>query len=1457
MKNPLSSAEPLEARIAPASFRWDITGSGDWNDQNNWFNETTGLPDNGFPNAVDDVARFTTAALVNATVTINGVNVTVGSVFFDDNNSYQISAAAGGTLTLSSASEAAINVSRVNGDAPHSILAPVILASPLHITQDANSNFTISSAISGSIAGVGLSKAGPGPLFLSNPPGTPLANTYTGTTTVEEGTVTFLKSPSTNAVGGPLVVGGFGRDAAVMVLGTSQIPDTGAVTINAQGTVTLNISETIGALTINDGTFSVGANASVGLSVASLNMTGGKVQMNMSNQSLTLNGDVTATSDATGSAQISGGQLNLGAATRTFFINDGPQDQDFLVTAAVIGNAGSGLSKTNFGAMRLAGSASNSYTGQTTVLAGTLELAKTGGNAFSGSLVVGNNVGGAEADVVRLINGDQIPNNVTVTVNGSGLLDTNGKTEFVNTLDVLGGHVTTGTTAGSLTIITSLSLNAGRLTAAAAASQIVLPPTITVNNTGQSMIDGLGTAALPASAANINVFDSPADTDLLVTIPITGTSGINKTGLGTMELDAANTYTGNTLAFGRLIVNGSIGNLLFGSSQFTLAGTGTVGSVALNGGAVRPGTSPGILHTGSISAGGAPTFYFEIDGAEPGNGAGFHDQIAVTGSVDLTGSSANFTVTAGFTPGDQYTLISNDGIDAVVGNFTGLPEGTVTTIGPRRYIITYHGGDGNDVVLTPEQSYILDVEVSPGADNQLTVERDANDPKLVHITHYIAYVSAFKTYDVSLNQFANILIRGGSGSDSVYFSAKNGYFTSSFPNVLNALIFEGGAGTNSFTTADFSGTVQTFASYQPAPGPQAGEVYYASGFRAHFEDVAYYADEIPAADYQVSGSLGAPDAFSFAPSYLASNHLGIDGRLGVEARYKTKVTFYGQGGGDSFDIASAGLDAPASIAIVTNTDQGNTLNFHGTNGDDTFMLSTTSPTEGSVARPGQPTVTYNGALQLSFEGGAGADTFALPGANFDARIAGGPGIDTLTFASSTTGIALHLDQFGIAQQITASDTRLTLGDAIEAVTGSGLADTFVVQPSLLGRTLAGGIGNDTLVFDAMGTATTRTTGAISTPGFGTLTLDSVESATLLNVPAKPALGTAGNTFAAPLDFSVGKGALSLAVADLNGDGRADFVTADSKSNTVSIALSTVSGLLLPAVQKATGGKKPVSVVLANFDGVNGVDIAVVNAGTGTVGLLLNDGTGNFATASTLAVGKLPGVLRAGDLDGDGDMDLATITGGKSVTIIKNTGGGTFAAPTSFPTGAARARDFALADLDADNDLDLLVLHTGGQLATHVNDGTGTFATPTIAKAGAGASALAIADFNGDGKLDAAISHNAVSRFVSVLLGQGNATFLPQLKAAYSLGAKAAAIVASDFDGDGFADLAIANGAGGRVGLLRSLGTGAFVRTLDLTLDDLPPRKLSALSLGDFDGDGRLDLAALSGGSGEVSIVTRA
>ncbi len=1447
----IASPELLEARIAPATFRWDVPGSGIWNDENNWFNETTGLADNGFPKSANDVAKFTDANAGNAVVTINGVNVTVGSILFDDDNIYQIADAGGGTLTFGASEMGAITVSNSNGDAPHTISAPIILASSLRITHEAMSDFTISASISEPSPGREVSKTGPGKVFFSNPVGVPLPNTYTGTTTVEEGALVFLKSPGVPATSGNLIVGGFGRVASVAVLGNSQIPDTLAVNVGALGTMSINISETIGALTINGGTVDLGPINSTGLTVSSLNMTGGKVQMSFLSQFLFLNGDVTATSTANGPAEINGGTLNLGQATRTFVVNDGPHEQDFVVNGITTGSGPSALTKTNLGTMRMAGPGFNTYSGSTTVIAGVLELAKPGGNSISGPLVIGNGAGGS--DVVRLLHPNQIGNNV-INVNSGGLLDLNGQAETLGSVSISGGHVTTGAGATTLTIANGLSLTGGHLTAAAAGSQIVVPAVVTINNGGQSLLDGLGTLGLVANTT-FNVNNGSASVDLLVTIPITGAFTLSKTGTGTLQLDAINTYA-ETLAFGELIVNGKIGNLFFGSSQTTLSGTGNVGIVTLNNGAVRPGNGPGVLHVASIIMGGTPTMFFEIDGAKPGNGPGFHDQIALTGGVNLNGVIANFSITADFAQGDQYMLIDNDSTDPVVGTFTGMPEGFVTTIGTRRYILTYKGGTGNDVVLTPEQSFIIEGDYVPGADEYFVIQRDVTDSHLIHVTAFAAGSSS-KTYDISLAQFANIVIRGGAGDDSILLDISKGFFTSLFPSVFYALSFVGGAGNNAVSISSGPAVPLASASYVHTGDPDRGGLFLSNGFRMSFDEVNYFTDELNVTDYFVVGGAGVSDAMYLAPGFGAYTAVGKEGQLPAHVRNKSNIIFSGQGGGDRFDI---GVVNPFSdtdeITIDPGTGQTGQLNLFGTGGADVFTLTTTSPIEGTIVRNGQPALTYEGALKIAIDGSAGADTFNLPGEDFDIHVTGGPGIDTLSFVESASGVTLNLDQPGISQALTAS-ANLTLADSMEEVTGSTHADTFLAKITPYPRSLAGGQGNDILLFDVLGTNATNTGGVILTPGFGTFTTSNVESITLLNIPAKPVFGVQGNTFAAPLDIPTGKGPLSVAVGDLNGDGIDDFVTADSKANTLSVFLSTPSGLFLPAVQKLTGGKKPTGVIIADLDGINGPDIAVTNSATGNVGVLLNSGAGDFANAVTFTTGKTPGVLRAGNLDGDGDIDLAMITAGNKLTILKGNGDGTFAAGSAIPTGAVLPKDIQLADFDGDNDIDLAVLHAGGQLAVQLNDGSATFTPQALTRTGVGATSLAIADFNGDGKLDAAVSHATVSRFVAVMLGQGDGAFLPMLRIAYPLPGKASALVASDFDGDGTTDLAVANGAGGRISILRGLGNGTFAKSLALELEDTPARKLAALTLGDFNGNSRADLLALGSAAGEVSLLLRA
>jgi uncharacterized repeat protein (TIGR01451 family) len=178
-----------------------------------------------------------------------------------------------------------------------------------------------------------------------------------------------------------------------------------------------------------------------------------------------------------------------------------------------------------------------------------------------------------------------------------------------------------------------------------------------------------------------------------------GSWGLTKSGAGTLTLAGANTYSGATLvSAGTLLVDGSITSPVTVTNGGTLGGAGTVSNtVTVNaGGTLSPGSSPAILSTGSVSLTAGSTLTAELNGATVG---AQYDQLRVNGGVSL--GNATLNVVPGFTPspGQTFTIIANDLADAVVGTFSGLPEGSIFTAGSGRFGVSYLGGTGNDVTL--------------------------------------------------------------------------------------------------------------------------------------------------------------------------------------------------------------------------------------------------------------------------------------------------------------------------------------------------------------------------------------------------------------------------------------------------------------------------------------------------------------------------------------------------------------------------------------------------------------------------------------------------------------------------------------------------------------------------------------------------------------------------------------
>jgi hypothetical protein len=289
---------------------------------------------------------------------------------------------------------------------------------------------------------------------------------------------------------------------------------------------------------------------------------------------------------------------------------------------------------------------------------------------------------------------------------------------------------------------------------------------------------------------------------------------------------------------------------------------------------------------------------------------------------------------------------------------------------------------------------------------------------------------------------------------------------------------------------------------------------------------------------------------------------------------------------------------------------------------------------------------------------------------------------------------------------------------------------------------------------------------------------------------------------------------------------------------------------------------PIGIVAADLDGDGDQDLVVANPGfdSGVAGqfngnsisILRNNGNGTFGSPVSITTGIGPFAL-PGDLDGDGDIDLAVSHAEEdTIAILLNDGTGNFTASTPFATGDRPKLD-EIADLDGDGDLDLLSVDTvalnlntadesGNSLSFHRNDGNGSFAPAETLVVGEGVWEVNTADLDGDGDLDL-MTPNQAEDTASILLNNGNGVFAAPVK--LSVGNRPISTVGADLDGDGDNDLAVANfgnfGSSASLSVFLNNGNGTFASETRFNTTSFPSR----LRAVDLDGDGDLDLSMLN------------
>jgi len=585
---------------------------------------------------------------------------------------------------------------------------------------------TFSGAISGA-AGTGLTKVGTGALQFDGGG----ANTYSGATTVNDGTLNLNKTAANGAIAGSLTIGdgaGAANSAVVVLLASNQIADTSAVSLKADGQLNLNnLNETAGSLA----------------------------------------GDA-------GSSLVCGD-----GAANTFTVGDANN----TVFAGVISGADAtdNFVKAGSGTLELAGPAANTFAGVTSVNDGVLALNKSVSNGtIVGNLTIGDGVGGADSAVVRLSASDQIADASPLTINTDGQLDLNGFNEKINTLAMTSGDVATG--AGTLTLGGDVTGNANAAVAAISGNLDLgagAPRTFTIASGGGAVdmnitaligngaltkagpgtlkLGGANTYAgdttisagtlalgadnvLPDGAGNGNVavtgtLDLAGHSDTINGLSGTGTVdnsvtggpfalavgnndaagtfggviknsagtlALTKTGAGNVTLTGNNTYSGlTTVNSGALIVQGQQSGsnavvnanamLAVGQSGTTgdvtvnangrLSGNGKVGAITAAGivapgipGLVGPGGSGliGTLTCASADFSGGGTLLIRIPSSTSA------DKLEVTGTLTTGGTSALVADLAGYQSSDKSSDPAAAHYGALTGQFVTNPNSATT-----------------------------------------------------------------------------------------------------------------------------------------------------------------------------------------------------------------------------------------------------------------------------------------------------------------------------------------------------------------------------------------------------------------------------------------------------------------------------------------------------------------------------------------------------------------------------------------------------------------------------------------------------------------------------------------------------------------------------------------------------------------------------------------------------------